>query len=102
MELALVPCIAAWVWSIRHHGKVIERGVAWVKALDLDGNTPLPEKKNGTARRKIAVPCEPAKSPGRLGTFRRWPAWVAKAGRHSSIAGSGRASWTTVPGTLSR
>ena len=27
--LLLVPCIVGWVWSIRHYGKVIERGVAW-------------------------------------------------------------------------
>lgn len=28
--LLLVPCIAVWMLSIRHYGKPIERGVAWV------------------------------------------------------------------------
>lgn len=28
--LLLVPCIAIWILSIRHYGKPIERGVAWV------------------------------------------------------------------------
>ena len=28
--LLLLPCIAVWILSIRHYGKPIERGVAWV------------------------------------------------------------------------
>lgn len=29
--LLLVPCIAVWVLSMRHYGRAIERGVAWIE-----------------------------------------------------------------------